>query len=298
MNNLFNSGKNTNEVMALRLNKNNKKKEKIIMLTSSALVLTALTMTGVYVKEKNDIQNDGAIIDFSQLENQISEKTNDIAKNMADNSLESPITDIQNDLDYDPNYLETDSDRIENENLDDVPGEETPAEDENGQQPEEADAKADDGEAALEAGSNSVAQAITFGERDTLQWPLVGNVLLNYSMDKAIYFSTLDQYKYNPAIIIAAVEGEPITAAASGTVVSIYYDDEIGNALTMDLGGGYELTYGQLKDITMEKGDTVSAGDILGYVASPTKYYSVEGCNVYFKLTKDGIPMNPMNRLV
>lgn len=293
MNNLYESGKNTNEVMALRRNRNNMKKEKIIMLTSSALVLTALTMTGVYVKEKNEIQNDSTVIDFSQLESQITEKTDGIAKNMADKPLEAPKSDIQSDLDYDPNYLETDSEQIKNENLEDVPVEGALKD-----SAMELEAAQDELlENSLEAGSSNVAQAITFGERDTLQWPLVGNVLLNYSMDKTIYFSTLDQYKYNPAIVIAAVEGEPITAAAAGTVVSVHYDDEIGNTLVMDLGGGYELTYGQLKDITMKQGDTVTTGDILGYVASPTKYYSVEGCNVYFKLTKDGIPMNPMNRL-
>mgnify|MGYP006990256242 CR=1 FL=1 len=31
--------------------------------------------------------------------------------------------------------------------------------------------------------------------------------------------------------------------------------------------------------------------------AAPTKYYSTEGTNVYFKLTKDGESVNPMTRL-
>ena len=29
-------------------------------------------------------------------------------------------------------------------------------------------------------------------------WPVSGTVLMNYSMDKTVYFATLDQYKYNP----------------------------------------------------------------------------------------------------
>jgi len=64
-----------------------------------------------------------------------------------------------------------------------------------------------------------------------------------------------------------------------------------------DLGNGYELTYGQLTDITLAEGDAVSAGDIVGKVAKPTIYYSVEGSNVYFKLTKDGQPVNPLSRM-
>ena len=57
------------------------------------------------------------------------------------------------------------------------------------------------------------------------------------------------------------------------------------------------MTYGQLKDIMVLQGDMVSAGDVLGKVAAPTKYYSEEGPNVYFKLTKDGVPVNPLSCL-
>ena len=66
---------------------------------------------------------------------------------------------------------------------------------------------------------------------------------------------------------------------------------------SMDLGNGYELTYGQLENITVSEGSYVSVGDGIGTVAAPTKYYSVEGTNVYFKLTKDGEPVNPMGQL-
>ena len=41
----------------------------------------------------------------------------------------------------------------------------------------------------------------------------------------------------------------------------------------------------------------MAQGDVIAQVASPTKYYSVEGTNVYFKLTKDGVPVNPMSKL-
>lgn len=139
--------------------------------------------------------------------------------------------------------------------------------------------------------------ALDFTDNDTLVWPIVGNVLVNYSMDKTVYFATLQQYKYNPAIIIAATQGEGITAAADGQVTSVYEDPEIGMAVVVNLGDGYELTYGQLTDLTVAEGDIVTTGEIIGKVAEPTKYYSVEGCNVYFKLTKDGQPVNPLNRL-
>jgi len=139
--------------------------------------------------------------------------------------------------------------------------------------------------------------ALNFTESEALVWPIVGNVLVNYSMDRTVYFSTLQQYKYSPAIVIEAIEGEGIAAAADGKVIDIYEDPEIGTAVVMDLGDGYELTYGQLTDLTVSVGNYVTCGEIIGKVAKPTKYYSVEGTNVYFKLTKDGQPVNPMSKL-
>lgn len=153
------------------------------------------------------------------------------------------------------------------------------------------------GDVQAEAVSTTVQPNLDFQEEDGLVWPIVGDVLINYSMDRTIYFPTLEQYKYNPAIVIAATQGEMISAAADGRVTSVTYDPTIGNTVVMDLGNGYELTYGQLENITVSEGSYVSVGDGIGTVASPTKYYSIEGTNVYFKLTKDGVPVNPMSRL-
>ena len=61
----------------------------------------------------------------------------------------------------------------------------------------------------------------------------------------------------------------------------------------MNLGDGYELIYGQLKEIAVSEGDVVEMGQLLGYVSQPTKYYCEEGCNLYFALEKDGKAADP-----
>ena len=116
---------------------------------------------------------------------------------------------------------------------------------------------------------------------------------MDYSMDKSIYFATLDQYKYNPAVIFSAASGASVTAAADGRVKSIFENEEIGKAVTLDMGNGYTATYGQLAEVKLKEGAYVKAGEKLGTVAEPTKYYSTEGSNLYFKLEKDGSPVNP-----
>lgn len=281
------------------------RKEKIIMLSASLFVLSALTMTGVYVKEKNKSDNDGYVVDLSAIEKQVGDKAEEIEK-------ANELAMLSDDLDSDPNYQEANSGKVENtaEDMIQIPGvgyvkvqsnktkvtdaEITEEVKDNGD--EDIEEAGEVTETTAKAASDSVV-AYRFEDEGTLQWPIVGNVLINYSMDKTVYFASLEQYKYNPAIVIAATVGEPITAAADGEVTSVYNNEEIGGAVAMNLGDGYELIYGQLENMQVGVGDNIKKGDIIGYVANPTKYYSVEGSNMYFKLTKDGVATNPLNRL-
>lgn len=121
-----------------------------------------------------------------------------------------------------------------------------------------------------------------------------GNVIINYSMDSTVYFPTLDQYKYNPAVIIAGEVNDKVYAVAKGQIKSIENDEVTGCTVTVDLGDGYEAIYGQLKELNFAKGDYVEAGHVLGYVGEPTKYFTVEGSNLYFELDKDGTPVDPV----
>lgn len=136
---------------------------------------------------------------------------------------------------------------------------------------------------------------VYFTEPDQLLWPVNGNVMMSYSMDKTVYFQTLDQYKYNPAVIIAGAVNDNVIAAAPGIVKSIDVLPQTGTTITVDMGNGYECIYGQLKEVPVYVGDYVEAGTVLGYLSEPTKYYSVEGCNLYFEMRKDGQPVDPMD---
>ena len=147
-------------------------------------------------------------------------------------------------------------------------------------------------QAARTAGSASSAN---FTSDSKMIWPVSGTVLMNYSMDKTVYFATLDQYKYNPALVISGAEGDQVLCGAPGIIKSIDVTAQTGTTVTVDLGNGYEVLYGQLKEVPVKVGDQVEAKSILGYIGQPTKYYSVEGCNVYMELRKDGTPVNPVD---
>lgn len=135
---------------------------------------------------------------------------------------------------------------------------------------------------------------IEFTDADTLMWPSAGTILIDYSMDGTVYFPTLNQYKYNPALIIGSETGNQVIASAKGIVESIAIDEETGNTLVLNIGNGYKLTYGQLKELAVTEGDIVEEGSLLGYVSEPTKYYSTEGSNLYFGMTQDDTAVDPV----
>ena len=153
----------------------------------------------------------------------------------------------------------------------------------------------DVGEAAPVNASTATILGYNFNEESTMMWPAVGNVILNYNMTNTIYFPTLDVYRCNPAIIISAPEDSVVSAAADGLVIAVYETNETGLTMEIALGNDYVMTYGQLKNIMVGVGSQVKRGDVLGAVAAPSQYYTVEGSNLYFKLDKAGTSINPMD---
>ena len=136
---------------------------------------------------------------------------------------------------------------------------------------------------------------VWFSEESTLAWPASGAVLISYSMDQTIFFQTLEQYQYNPAMMVSGEVGEIIGASAPGIVTEIEELAETGTTVTLDMGNGYTAVYGQLTDVPLAVGDYVNTGETVGTLAEPTKYFSIEGPNLYFEVTKDGEPVDPMN---
>ena len=155
----------------------------------------------------------------------------------------------------------------------------------------ESDAMTEDTQEVLSG--SVISPTVQFTEDSSLSWPAAGSILMDYSMDGTVYFQTLNEYKYNPALIISSQTGNPVIAAAKGIVESIDINEETGTTLTMNIGDNYELIYGQLKEVAVAQGDVVEQGELLGYVSEPTKYYCEEGSNLYFAMKKDGQVTDP-----
>lgn len=142
--------------------------------------------------------------------------------------------------------------------------------------------------------ANTEESQLTYDGDESISWPITGNVIIPYSMDTTVYFETLSEYKCSPAMVIEAQEGDEVKAVYKGKVAEVSSNEEIGNYLVLDLGNGYMVTYGQLQDVDVALGEIVEMGASIGTIAAPSRYYTEEGPNLYFKITKDNNPVDPM----
>mgnify|MGYP004461588547 FL=1 len=244
-------------------------------------------------------------------ENTSEEKTENVSQSAQDR--DEQLTEDEEDLndtqvtsqtgDMNGDISQNDVDNSESHNTADVDSRNNT---ESFQQTEDASVTFEDAQDGSDTEENEITDvsasaynlpAVNFSEDTLMEWPVNGNILLDYSMDQTTYFPTLDQYKLSPAIAVGAVEGAPVVAAVNGTVYSIEQDAQTGTTLTMELGNGYQAVYGQLTDLTVSEGDTVKKGTTIGYISQPTKYYSMEGSNLYFEMKKDGEPIDPIEYL-
>lgn len=133
-----------------------------------------------------------------------------------------------------------------------------------------------------------------FDDSKEMSWPVSGKIVMDYSMDTAIYDKTLDQYRTNDSICIAAPVGTQVKAATEGIVETIFSDSENGQTVVLDHGNGWRSTYSQLQDnVLVKEGQLVKEGDLIGGVGNPSYYSILLGPHLEFKLTKDDSSTDP-----
>lgn len=299
------------------VNDMDKRAFKNLITKRSSIWTISLCMTGILVlggiaavdktRRANEAETESEMGQVAYLEEEITESPKDIEDELF------PTLD-----DDSPEDLAQASGSVTEENVDLTGDESTETADEEASGPEDvsgtviaddvsADASSDgavDGTADFSAKETISGQiiseqtllqeGISFSEENTMIWPVAGTILIDYSMDGSVYFPTLNQYKYNPALIIGSEIGNQVLASAKGIVESVGIDEETGNTLVLNIGNGFKLTYGQLKELAVSEGDVVEEGAVLGYVSEPTRYYIKEGGNLYFAMTKDEEPVDPV----
>lgn len=257
-----------------------KSRQRTLRIMLSGILLMATLACGVYVYRYESNKKEEARIESAKEENELDKAVESSEEEAADANTSNAQAEMSE-------YEQSDVPQNVTETPTEAPTE-TPAEEQ--QQSQETPALDADADTTA---SDAVLPALDFNEGTLLSLPLSGETVIPYNMDNTVYFSTLDLYRCNPAVMIAAEIDTPVAVVANSQVASITEDAVTGTTVTMDMGNGYQAVYGQLKDVNVEQGQTVASGTVIGSVNAPTKYFTKEGSNLYFALSKDGTPLDP-----
>jgi flagellar protein FlgJ len=123
--------------------------------------------------------------------------------------------------------------------------------------------------------------------RFSLQSPVKGRISSPFGERNDPFTGNSRQHK---GLDIAAPAGTKVSAAASGTVAFSGWKPGYGNTVIIEHGDGYETRYAHNSDLTVRKGDTVTAGDTIAKVGSTGRS---TGPHLHFELRQDGSPVDP-----
>jgi murein DD-endopeptidase MepM/ murein hydrolase activator NlpD len=100
--------------------------------------------------------------------------------------------------------------------------------------------------------------------------------------------------RMHEGIDIGVGYGTPIQAAASGRVVYAGWMDGYGNLVAIDHGRGISTAYGHQSSIAVGNGQTVSQGEVIGYVGCTGHCF---GPHLHFEVRINGAPVDPLGYL-
>ena len=101
-----------------------------------------------------------------------------------------------------------------------------------------------------------------------------------------------DSERYHSGIDLAANRGTPVRASGKGKVIYAGYSQGgYGNVIKIDHGYGFVTLYAHLNKISVNKGDTVTRGFIIGQVGSTGRS---TGPHLHYELQRNGKAVNPL----
>ncbi len=283
-------------------NKENNFKKKGLCISLCAALVCGLGIGGVYYKTNKTPQNDGTKLFSDSSAGKLSadadkkaDSSNDkkAEKNTENKTVTAGSGNVKN-IKKNSNKTSVKSAR---EKINDLKAEKNKKDTVSNDESKKTNKEEKNKKQGKTVSTMSNDDSLKFDAEKGLVWPVGSSekdIILKFSDSNTVYFKTLAQYKINPAVVIAAKTDEKVKAAAAGIVKNVKTDDETGTTVTVDIGNGYEVKYGQLKNLNVKTGQKIAKGEIVGHIAKPTKYYTLEGSNLYFEVMENGKSVDPL----
>lgn len=127
------------------------------------------------------------------------------------------------------------------------------------------------------AGAQPTASNLTTGDMGNLAWPVEGQIVYRFGREQRPNGVVL---RWN-GIGIAAPAGTPVQAVEDGTVMMAGPFEGYGPTVIVSHGGGYYTLYHYLSGVTVEEGDAIRAGQVIGRVGGQQ---TPEGPHIEFQV--------------
>ncbi|MDY3118472.1 MAG: peptidoglycan DD-metalloendopeptidase family protein [Peptoniphilus sp.] len=165
------------------------------------------------------------------------------------------------------------------------------------------------GRSSVESGTRSASSSssdtsqsydvVQYGEQATpeaktgeLYWPVPGYHRITSPFGYRIH-PILKYRKLHTGVDIGAPNGAPVVSAQSGTVIASRFMNGYGNCIMVDHGSKVTV-YAHLSSRAVSPGQSVSAGQTIGYVGSTGMS---TGPHLHFEVRVNGAVQNPLNYL-
>lgn len=133
-------------------------------------------------------------------------------------------------------------------------------------------------------------------ENKSSKLSFLGNeVVREYSEKEPSYSKTLDLWEIHKGLDISAEKGYEIKSLLNGKVVNVFKDDKHGMSVRVQSDNNVVVVYSNLDEkISVEKGQEVKEGQILGTVGNTTSVESEDGTHVHIEAFKGEESIDPM----
>lgn len=129
-------------------------------------------------------------------------------------------------------------------------------------------------------------------------WPVKGELLRGHDTETLHYDETMADWRTHDGVDIAALAGAEVVALAGGTVDDIYVSDGMGTTLVIRHANDVVSVCSNLAAVpTVEIGDTVRTGDVIGSVGDGAIMESALPSHLHLSMTKNGVSVDPLGYL-
>ena len=126
--------------------------------------------------------------------------------------------------------------------------------------------------------------------------PIHGEKIKGHSSDELQFSKTYGDMRLHTGIDFKVNKGTAVSACADGVVENIELNTTMGNVVTIDHKNGITIKYAGIENLTVDQGDSVKAGDIIGTVGTiPGECMDKE--HLHFEVFKNEESVSPLETL-